>query len=53
MKAAIENHWRKNMKQEAVYMVAQFANESTDRGLFDDVVKADAPDWFIDWATKL
>jgi Protein of unknown function (DUF 659) len=53
MQAAIRQHWRKNVKQEAVYMVAQFAHESTDNALFADVVKVDAPDWFVGWGAQL
>jgi len=53
MQQAMRQHWRKNVKQEAVYMVAQFTYEPTDNNLFADVVKMDAPDWFVGWGAQL
>lgn len=52
MQVAIQQHWRKNINQEAVYMAAQFAHEPNS-DLFDDRVKLDAPDWFCSWASEL
>lgn len=53
MQVAIQQHWKKNINQKAVFMVSQFAYENKQFVLFDDCVKVDAPDWFFGWAAQL